>query len=112
MIVTACALSTTVFAADILDVVTWNIKVDQTATRARQEMDFLAALTPTPQVIVLNEANYSNVDTYIQELQTQTRQVWSWVFQHHCALNKWNTSTSSCDSSDDEVEVFHLFSAQ
>jgi endonuclease/exonuclease/phosphatase family metal-dependent hydrolase len=82
--------------------VTWNIKVDQTAIRARQEMDLLAALTPLPDVIVLNEANYSNVATYMQELETQTHRTWSWVFQRHCQPNGWNTATSSCGSLQDE----------
>ena len=102
-IITAGALSTGIFAAgDTLEVVTWNIKVDQSTARARQEMDFLAALTPRPQVIVLNEANYSNVNTYLGELEGQTHQAWTAVFQHHCPFNKWNTTTASCEAFDDE----------
>ncbi len=101
-IVAVCALSTPASAADTLEVVTWNIKVDQTALRARQEMDVLAALSPLPDVIILNEANYSNVSTYIQELDAQTHQVWSGVFQHHCPLSEWNTATASCNTLADE----------
>jgi endonuclease/exonuclease/phosphatase family metal-dependent hydrolase len=94
-----CSISA---AADIVDVVTWNIKTDQSASRARQEMAVLAALTPLPQIIVLNEANSSNLNIYIQELETQTHRRWSLAFQPHCRLNRWNTATSSCDAAEDE----------
>src|SRR5882672_4263837 len=97
---TACSLSVAGAAPDIVDVVTWNIKSNQTPARARQEMAFLATLTP--QVIVLNEASSSNLDIYTQELNAQTHQAWSVVFQRHCAPIRWNSAASSCDALEEE----------
>src|SRR4051812_36703643 len=97
---TACSLSVAGASPDIVDVVTWNIKSNQTPDRARQEMAFLATLDP--QIIVLNEASSSNLDTYTQELNGKTHQLWSVVFQRHCGPNKWNSATSSCDGVEEE----------
>ena len=87
-------------------VVTWNVQVDDSsAARARTVMDYLAALSPQPQVIVIEEGRQSQYATYISELQARTGLTWSGVFQPHCPSNAWNGS--SCTVAEDEgVGVF------
>jgi endonuclease/exonuclease/phosphatase family metal-dependent hydrolase len=83
-----------------LPVVTWNIRVGQTDTSARQAMDFVAALKPLPRVVVLNEASFALFSSYESELTIKTGEAWTGVFQRHCALNNW--SGSACTRYDDE----------
>ena len=87
-------------------VVTWNIQVDDSsAAHARTAMDYLAALSPQPQVIVIEEAYKSLYATYLSELQNRTGLTWSGAFQTHCPPNAWNGS--SCVVAEDEgVGVF------
>jgi endonuclease/exonuclease/phosphatase family metal-dependent hydrolase len=87
-------------------VATWNIEVDDSsASHAQTVIDYLAALSPQPQVIVIEEAHQSQYSTYINELQNRTGLAWSGAFQTHCPLGAWNGS--SCTSSEDEgVGVF------
>jgi endonuclease/exonuclease/phosphatase family metal-dependent hydrolase len=87
-------------------VVTWNIQVnDSSAAHARTAMDQLAALSPQPQVIVIEEGRQTQVATYLSELQARTGVTWQGVFQPHCPLNAWNGS--SCTVAEDEgVGVF------
>jgi endonuclease/exonuclease/phosphatase family metal-dependent hydrolase len=89
-----------------LIVAQWNIEVnDSTDAHARTVMDDLAALSPRPQVIVIEEARLSLFNTYINELQNRTGQTWRGAFQTHCPLGAWNGT--SCTSSEDEgVGVF------
>lgn len=93
-------------AAAGVAVVTWNVQVDDSsAARARTVMDYLAALSPQPQVIVIEEGRQSQYATYISELQARTGLTWSGVFQPHCPSNAWNGS--SCTVAEDEgVGVF------
>jgi endonuclease/exonuclease/phosphatase family metal-dependent hydrolase len=82
-------------------VVTWNIQVnDSSAAHARTAMDYLAALSPRPQVIVIQEGHKSQYATYLSELQNRTGLTWSGVFQPHCPPNAWNGS--SCTAAEDE----------
>ena len=87
-------------------VVTWNVQIDDSsAAHARTVMDYLAALSPQPQVIVIEEGRQSQYATYINELQARTGLTWSGVFQPHCPSNAWNGS--SCTVAEDEgVGVF------
>ena len=89
-----------------VSVATWNIQVDDSsAAHARTAMDYLAALSPQPQVIVIEEAYKSLYATYISELQNRTGLTWSGAFQVHCPSNAWNGS--SCTVAEDEgVGVF------
>ena len=87
-------------------VATWNIEVnDSSAAHARTAMDYLAALSPQPQVIVIEEAYQSLYATYVSELQSRTGQTWSGVFLTHCPPGAWNGSW--CTVAEDEgVGVF------
>jgi endonuclease/exonuclease/phosphatase family metal-dependent hydrolase len=87
-------------------VATWNIQVDDSsAAHARTAMDYLAALSPQPQVIVIEEGRQSQYATYINELQNRTGLTWSGVFQPHCPSNAWNGS--ACTVAEDEgVGIF------
>jgi endonuclease/exonuclease/phosphatase family metal-dependent hydrolase len=66
-----------------LTVVTWNIAQSQ-PPNVDPQMDFLAALTPRPDVIVLQEAKSSLIATYKSRLQFRTGQTWNHVFALHC----------------------------
>lgn len=91
----------TLYAAPTVPVVTWNIEVGtQTDAQARQDMDFLVALTPVPQIILLNEAKQSLESSYVDELQTKTGLTWTLVFKTHCPPNSWNGT--QCTSTEDE----------
>jgi endonuclease/exonuclease/phosphatase family metal-dependent hydrolase len=86
-----------------LPVVTWNVKVDGSATHAQGVIDRLMALTPRPQVVVLEEAMRSQLNTYLSRLQTTTGQTWRGIMATHCPPGAWNGS--SCSSSEDEGVV-------
>lgn len=84
-------------------VLTWNLSVaTQNDAGARQEMDTIAAITPLPRILVLQEAKHSLYSTYLEELQARTGEAWSGVFQGHCPAGAWNASTSSCNSVQNE----------
>lgn len=87
-------------------VATWNIQVnDSSAAHARTAIDYLVALSPQPQIIVIEEAYQSLYSTYINELQNRTGLTWGGAFKTHCPPNAWNGS--SCTSAEDEgVGVF------
>jgi endonuclease/exonuclease/phosphatase family metal-dependent hydrolase len=87
-------------------VATWNISVDDSSSsHAQTVIDYLAALSPQPQVIVIEEAHQSQYNAYINELLNRTGRSWSGAFQTHCPPGAWNGS--SCTSSEDEgVGVF------
>lgn len=89
-----------------LIVAEWNVEVnDSSAAHARTIVDYLAALSPQPRVIVMTEAHKSQYDTYISELLNRTGLTWRGVFQTHCPPGAW--SGSSCTGSEDEgVGVF------
>jgi endonuclease/exonuclease/phosphatase family metal-dependent hydrolase len=90
-------------------VVTWNIdSVDSgqgTDVQARAAMDYIAALTPLPQIVVVQEALQSQFATYIDELQNQTGLAWSGFFATHCAPGAW--ANGACSQTQDEgVGIF------
>jgi endonuclease/exonuclease/phosphatase family metal-dependent hydrolase len=89
-----------------ISVAEWNIQVnDASAAHAQTVIDYLAALSPQPQVIVMEEAHKSQYATYISELLNRTGLVWTGAFQTHCPPGAW--TGSSCSSSEDEgVGVF------
>ena len=79
----------------------WNVQVnDSSAGHARQVIDYLAALSPQPQVIVLTEARGTQYNTYVSELQARTPYAWRGVFLSECPNGAWNGS--SCTGSEDE----------
>jgi endonuclease/exonuclease/phosphatase family metal-dependent hydrolase len=83
----------------------WNIQVnDSSAAHAQRAIDALMALSPRPQIIVLEEAYAFRYNTYLNELAVQTGQTWQGVFQTHCPSGAWN---GSCTSGEDEgVAIF------
>ncbi|MFN7913970.1 MAG: endonuclease/exonuclease/phosphatase family protein [Vicinamibacterales bacterium] len=89
-----------------ISVVTWNVRVDDSsAAHARAVMATLAAMSPQPQVVVIQEAHRSQYGTYIAELQARTGRTWAGAMETHCARGGWNGST--CTSPEDEgVAVF------
>jgi endonuclease/exonuclease/phosphatase family metal-dependent hydrolase len=79
----------------------WNAQVDDSsAAHARTIIDYVAALSPQPQVIVLTEVHGNLYDTYLNELQNRTSYTWHGVFQSECPPGAWNGS--SCSTSEDE----------
>ncbi len=90
-------------SAVTVPVVTWNLKIDSSTSHAQQAMDNLMALSPRPQVLVLEEAYGAQFSTYVSELQARSGQAWQGVFQGHCALGAWNGS--SCSSVEQEGVV-------
>jgi len=79
-----------------LNVITWNIRIDDSSeSHARTSMDLLLATTPQPEVIVIEEAYQQWFSTYIDELQQRTGRTWQGVFATHCAPNNWTGSACS-----------------
>jgi|SRR4051812_32997050 endonuclease/exonuclease/phosphatase family metal-dependent hydrolase len=79
-----------------LNVITWNIKInDNSESHARAAMDLLAATTPQPEVVVIQEAYQQWFSTYIDELQRKTGRTWHGVFATHCAPGNWTGSACS-----------------
>jgi endonuclease/exonuclease/phosphatase family metal-dependent hydrolase len=84
-----------------ISVATWNVQInDSSASHAQTTMDYLAALSPQPQVIVIEEAHKSQYNTYLSELQARTGKTWSGVILTHCPPGAWNGST--CTGAEDE----------
>ena len=68
-------------------------------------MDNLLALSPQPQIIVIEAGHKSQYGTYINELEVRTGTTWNGVFQTHCPPGAW--TGNSCSSSEDEgVGIF------
>jgi len=83
-----------------LIVAEWNIQVDDSSSsHARSVIDYLMALTPQPQVIVITEAHASQYNTYINELQNRSSYNWAGNFLSECPLGSWN---GWCTGSEDE----------
>jgi endonuclease/exonuclease/phosphatase family metal-dependent hydrolase len=91
-------------------VVAWNIKIDAgSAAHAQQAIDYMMAMTPRPQIVVIDEGRQTLYDTYVNELQARSGQAWHGVFRTHCPPGGWNGS--ACTSSEDEgVGVFSSLS--
>jgi endonuclease/exonuclease/phosphatase family metal-dependent hydrolase len=90
-------------------VVTWNIDSVEagkgTDVQARAAMGYIAALTPVPQIVVVQEALQSQFATYIDELQNRTGLAWSGFFATHCAPQSW--ANGACSQTQDEgVGIF------
>jgi endonuclease/exonuclease/phosphatase family metal-dependent hydrolase len=85
-------------------VITWNIDSvepgNDTDTHASAAMDYIAALTPLPQIVVVQEALQSQFNTYLNELQNVTGLAWSGVFATHCAPGAW--TSDGCSAAQDE----------
>jgi hypothetical protein len=62
-----------------VSVVTWNVKLDSAPSHAQQVIDYVMAMTPQPQVVVLQEALQSLYGTYVGELQARSGRTWSGV---------------------------------
>ncbi len=79
--------------------------MDSSAAHARAAMDQIAALSPQPQVVIVEEAYKPLYQDYLNELQARTGQTWHGVFGTHCPAGAWNGST--CTSTEPEgVGVF------
>ncbi len=88
-----------------VSVVTWNIQVSSSDSHARGAIDRLMALTPRPQIVVLDEAEQYLYNSYLDELQVRSGLRWQGFFRTHCPPGAWNGS--SCSGSEDEgVAVF------
>ncbi len=100
------ATITTGTGGSSVTVVAWNIQVnDSSASHAQRAVDYVMAMTPQPQIVVMEEAHQSQYNTYINEFQARSGKTWRGVFRSHCPPGAWNGS--SCTSSEDEgVAVF------
>jgi endonuclease/exonuclease/phosphatase family metal-dependent hydrolase len=90
-------------------VVTWNIDSVEagkgTDVQARAAMGYVAALTPLPQIVVVQEALQSQFATYIDELKNRTGLAWTGFFATHCAPGAW--ANGACSQTQDEgVGIF------
>jgi endonuclease/exonuclease/phosphatase family metal-dependent hydrolase len=107
--------ATDVFAGAVssggqLTVVTWNIDSvepwnggwDHAVTVA----DHLAQLSPD--VIVLQEALYSQFYTYVAELEARTGIGWRGVFATHCSPGAWNGSWCTAPQDEGVAILTHL----
>jgi endonuclease/exonuclease/phosphatase family metal-dependent hydrolase len=86
--------------------VDWNIQVsDASVAHAQRVIDTLMALSPRPQIIVMEEAYQNLYSTYVNQLAVRTGQTWQGVFQTHCPTGGWNGSW--CTKSETEgVAIF------
>jgi endonuclease/exonuclease/phosphatase family metal-dependent hydrolase len=91
-----------------LTVVAWNLHVDSTSAHARAVMDQVAAMSPQPQIVIVEEAWRAVYSDYINELQARTGKTWYGAFGTHCPSGAWNGSY--CTSSENEgVGVFSTY---
>jgi endonuclease/exonuclease/phosphatase family metal-dependent hydrolase len=83
---------------------TWNLQVGQSDAIRQSQMDQIAALSPMPTIVALQEADSTQFanGVYQSRLQAQTGMKWNGVFQRHCPLNSWNASTRSCSGVESE----------
>src|ERR1051326_848841 len=84
----------TTASAQTLTVYTWNVDTNQQSdTYARGQMDFIAGLSPRPQIVIINEAHKTlwDANTYAGELHNRTGDAWSGVFAEHCSEASGNT---------------------
>jgi endonuclease/exonuclease/phosphatase family metal-dependent hydrolase len=80
-------------ASTPLNVVTWNIRIDDgSEAHARTVMDLLLATTPQPEVIVIQEAYQQWFSVYVDELQKKTGRTWYGAFATECGPGNWNGS--------------------
>jgi len=86
-----------------LIVATWNIKNVTSEAHARRAIDYMAALSPQPQVIVFVEAYGAMMNVYLDELRNRTPYTWRGTFQPHCPAGK--LSGGSCTVTDNEGVV-------
>jgi endonuclease/exonuclease/phosphatase family metal-dependent hydrolase len=86
--------------------VDWNVQInDSSVAHAQAVIATLMALSPRPQIVVMEEANRYHFSTYVNELAARTGQIWQGVFQTHCPPGAWNGAT--CTASEDEgVAIF------
>ena len=88
---------------------TWNIQIDDSsAAHARTAMDLAMAVSPQPQILVIQEAHAAQFNTYLDELQKVTGKVWHGVLATHCGLGSW-TGTTCGAPYDQGVGLFTVF---
>jgi len=83
----------------------WNIQVnDSSVAHAQRVIEALMALSPRPQIIVMEEAYAFHYTDYLNRLAAVTGQTWQGVFQTHCPSGAWN---GTCTRGEDEgVAIF------
>jgi endonuclease/exonuclease/phosphatase family metal-dependent hydrolase len=89
-------------------VVTWNIENIYSEGHARAAMDYLTALSPTPEIIVIQEAYQEHFAAFVDELQRRTGKVWYGAFSTHCPPAGWNGTTCTISWSEG-VGIFSTF---
>lgn len=88
---------------------TWNIQIDDSSdAHARMAMDLAMAVSPQPQILVIQEAHAAQFNTYLDELQKATGRVWHGVLATHCGLGSW-TGTTCAAAYDQGVALFSVF---
>jgi endonuclease/exonuclease/phosphatase family metal-dependent hydrolase len=85
-------------------VLTWNLDMvepgNDGGARATAAMDAITSLNDVPQIIILEEALYSQFPTYLAELQNRTGLAWDGIFAAHCALGGWMGSWCSANENE------------
>ncbi|HEX4346663.1 MAG TPA: carbohydrate-binding protein, partial [Vicinamibacterales bacterium] len=86
-------------SASTVNVAEWNIQInDGSDAHARLAMDDLMAISPRPQIVVIEEGWTSLFNTYIDELQRQTGQTWHGAWATMCDPGQWNGSSCNTQS--------------
>jgi endonuclease/exonuclease/phosphatase family metal-dependent hydrolase len=89
-------------------VVTWNIENIYSESHSRTAMDYLTAVSPTPDVIVIQEAYKDYFAAFLDELQRRTGKIWYGAFSTHCLPGGWNGSVCTMPSSEG-VGIFSTY---
>jgi len=97
-----------VSASDI-SVLSWNIRVDDySEAHARDAMARSVAISPRPQVILIQEAYNTRYGIYLDELQRRTGTTWYGAFAMSCPSGGWNGSSCTLNM-DGGIGIFSSF---
>jgi endonuclease/exonuclease/phosphatase family metal-dependent hydrolase len=92
-----------------ISVLSWNIRVDDySEAHAREAMARSLAVSPRPQVILVQEAYNTRYSIYLDELQRQTGTTWYGAFAMSCPVGSW-TGSSCTGNTDGGIGIFSSF---
>jgi endonuclease/exonuclease/phosphatase family metal-dependent hydrolase len=92
-----------------ISVLSWNIRVDDySEAHARAAMAAAVAVSPRPQIILVQEAYNTRYSIYLDELRRQTGTTWYGAFAMSCPSGSWNGS-SCTGNTDGGIGIFSSF---
>ena len=96
-------------SASNISVLSWNIRIDDySEAHARAVMAQSIAVSPRPQIILIQEAYSTHYGTYLDELQRQTGTTWYGAFATSCPSGGWNGSSCTANT-DGGIGIFSSF---